>query len=67
VILIDHDVGLVMGLCDRVTVLDWGRVIAIGPPEEVRTDPRVIDAYLGRDHDSGETSEAASQSEQEAR
>jgi branched-chain amino acid transport system ATP-binding protein len=46
-LLIEHDVGLVTSLADRVTVLDLGRVIAEGPPEEVTRDERVISAYLG--------------------
>ncbi|MEJ5174189.1 ABC transporter ATP-binding protein, partial [Erwinia sp. MYb416] len=46
-LLIEHDVRLLMGLCDRLTVLDYGRVIACGTPDEVRQHPDVIRAYLG--------------------
>jgi branched-chain amino acid transport system ATP-binding protein len=47
VLLIEHDMELVMDVCDRVHVLDFGETIAVGPPDAVRTDPRVQAAYLG--------------------
>jgi branched-chain amino acid transport system ATP-binding protein len=46
-LLVDHDMGLVLGICDEVVVLEFGKVIASGPAEVVRRDPQVIAAYLG--------------------
>jgi branched-chain amino acid transport system ATP-binding protein len=50
VVLIEHDIGVVMGLSDHVVVLDYGRKVGDGPPDEVRANPEVIAAYLGTVH-----------------
>lgn len=59
VVVVDHSIDVIMDIADRVVVLDFGRRIAEGRPEEVRDDPAVIDAYLGaRVADSGRREDA---------
>ena len=47
ILLVEHDMQAVMGLCERITVLNFGALLAEGPPREIRVDPRVVEAYLG--------------------
>lgn len=58
IFMIEHDMRFVMGLCERIAVLNFGRIIAEGPPDAIRNNPQVIEAYLGRDDDEAEEATA---------
>lgn len=51
ILLIEHDMSFVMGVCAQIIVMNFGRVIAVGTPEQIRRNPQVIEAYLGQDGD----------------
>ena len=51
-LIVEHNMDFVMGLCDKVTVLDYGTAVVSGPPAVVRTDPKVLDAYFGTAEDT---------------
>ena len=53
-LIVEHNMEFVMGLCQHITVLDYGSVVAAGPPQIIRDDPRVLDAYLGTGEDDDE-------------
>jgi branched-chain amino acid transport system ATP-binding protein len=59
ILLIEHDMSLVMNVCQRIQVLDYGRTIASGLPEEIAHNPRVISAYLGSDEDEDDAADEA--------
>jgi len=50
ILLVEHDMHAIMGLCDQITVMSFGKFLAEGNPQEIRTNPTVIEAYLGGAH-----------------
>ena len=49
ILIIEHDMGVIMNLCHEIAVLNFGSLIAVGPPDKIRANPKVIEAYLGPD------------------
>jgi branched-chain amino acid transport system ATP-binding protein len=58
VMVIEHDMGFVMSICDRITLIDFGKHVCEGSPAEIRTNPAAIAAYLGDDTDASTAAEA---------
>ena len=65
ILLIEHDMSLVMSVCQRIQVLDYGRTIASGTPEEIANNPQVISAYLGSDNNEDSDGHSTTKAEPE--
>ena len=65
ILLIEHDMSLVMSVCQRIQVLDYGRTIASGTPEEIANNPQVISAYLGSDNNDDADGDSTTKAEPE--